>query len=390
MDTRARILLEKLLFAGQKHLAGVRSRSASLTDASLASYRKEKSLRAKEAFEDTMKAAQAEKAIDITWDRRPGYDGFIARIDLHDVKRLAKFLGKIPYEDILEDAKRNLSGFKGKYPVLLEVIDRWVLLKRVRALGPESVHDLLDAITVIERIQDTDKTTAVSLPIREMSARLFKNSKRIEALSGPLDVLLSGSIESEIRDSAAVWQELGLFREEQPVRLAGNVLVERERVIAYLDAPYAGFPADTIKRLVDIPDMILTIENQTTFHSEARKRCNERVLLVYTAGMPSPAWRAMYVRLLKGVPSNVPVYHWGDIDEGGFRIAARLAQDANTAGHTLRPWKMHPKDIPEDQKRKATVNTLDRIRYFAVSAGWQNLGEEIAAAGFTVEQEGLQ
>jgi hypothetical protein len=256
-------------------------------------------------------------------------------------------------------------------------------------LGPDSVQKWLDAARLIQYTRESSAQEAISVPIREMSSRLFKDSKRIEKLTGPLDVLLSDSVEAEIRKPDSVWQELGLFREEHPVRLAGNIRIERDRVTTHLDTPYIGLPADTIKCLIDVPSMVMTIENQTTFHSEARKRCNEPVLLLYTAGMPSPAWRAMYMRLLRGVPAEVPVFHWGDVDEGGFRIAARLAHDALSTGHTIRPWLMHPNDIPDDQRRKATTNTIERIRHFADAAGWSELGEAVAAAGFTVEQEGL-
>jgi hypothetical protein len=226
--------------------------------------------------------------------------------------------------------------------------------------------------------------------VREFSARLFKDSKRLEKLIGPLDILLSGSTEGEVRQEPSVLQELGLFREEHPVLVAGNVEIERERVTACLDRPYAGFPAATVRWLVSKPSLVMTIENLTTFHSEARRRCDENVLLIYTAGMPSPAWRAMYSRLLGGLPKDVPVYHWGDVDEGGFRIAMTLARDAMSAGHTLKPWKMHPDNLPDDMRRKASEHTLERIRHFASAAGWPELGETIAEAGFTVEQESLK
>ncbi len=44
-----------------------------------------------------------------------------------------------------------------------------------------------------------------------------------------------------------MWEELGLYREEHPVLLAGNVFIVRERVSACLDAPYTGLPAATIR-----------------------------------------------------------------------------------------------------------------------------------------------
>lgn len=390
MDILARSRLERLLSAGEKAVAGMRSRQAALTRSDLAEYRQFSSLQKKESFEATMRAARAEGAVDLVWEDGKAEKGFIERINLCDARRLATFLGVILAQDQVAKAQDQLLPLEPRFPVIKEVLQRWSELRKTRGLGPNSVPDWLAAARTIEFCRRDTAIQAISLPIREASARLFNDSKRIEKLTGPIDVLLANSTEAEIREPAAVWQELGLFREEHPVRLAGDVLVERERVTARLDTPYAGFPAMTVKRLASVPELLMTIENLTTFHSEARRRCNEQVLLIYTAGMPSPAWRAMYLRLLAELPAHVPVFHWGDIDEGGFRIAATLAQDALTVGHTIQPWSMHPEDVPTDLRRKATPHTLDRIRHFANAAGWVSLGEAVAVAGFTVEQEGLR
>ena len=389
MDTLARSCLERLLSAGEKAAAGKRSRQAALTGSHLAEYRKLTSLQKKESFEATMRAARAEGAVDLVWEDGKAEIGFIQRINLCDARRLAKFLGVMLAQDQVANANDQLLPLASRFPIIQEVLQRWAELRKTRGLGPNSAPDWLDAARTIDFCQRDTANQAISLPIREASARLFNDSKRIEKLTGPIDVLLANSTETEIREPAAVWQELGLFREEHPVRLAGDVLVERERVIARLDTPYVGLPANTVRRLGSVPELLMTIENLTTFHSEARRRCNDHVLLIYTAGMPSPAWRAMYIRLLAELPTEVPVFHWGDIDEGGFRIAATLAQDARIVGHTIQPWSMHPDDVPTDLRSNASPRTLDRIRHFANAAGWPALGEAVGVAGFTVEQEGL-
>lgn len=385
----AHVLLGKLLSAGEMSNAGRRSRQASLTESHLAEYRRLTSLPKKDAFEQTMRAARAEGAIELIWDGRQSDEGFIKRINLTDARKLAVFLGVQLTEDKVYEAKQALASFTNDYPVLQEVFNRWATLHKVRNLGPESHQDWIDAIRTIMACQNDASSQAISMPIREFSSKLFKDSKRIEKLIGPLDVLLSGSLGDEVRPESAVLQELGLFREEHPVRLAGNVTIERERITACLDKPYCGLPATTVLRLISKPSMVMTIENLTTFHSEARRRCEEEVLLIYTAGMPSPSWRAMYLRLLSSLPSDVPVHHWGDVDEGGFRIAATLAGEAKSAGHKLLPWKMHPDDVPANLRRQTTEHTLNRIRYFANAAGWHDLGDAVATAGFTVEQESL-
>jgi hypothetical protein len=388
MDAHARHLLEKLLRDGEKAGAGVRSRAAALTQSSLADYRKERSLQAKESFETTMQAARAQGAISLIWDEPQEGNGFIQRVGLVDPRALAEFLGHTLLADILAGARAQFAPYMERFPVLNDVLQRWTRLRTVRTMTPTSLQDWLDAVKVIDSARDVT-ADAISVPIREASYRVFKDSKRIEKLAGAVDVLLCGSVEALPREPAAVWEELGLFREEHPVLLAGNVIIRRERVTACLDVPYVGLPAATIHGLASVPRQLMTIENLTTFHSEAKRLCNEEVLLIYTSGMPSPAWRAMYARILKDVPEVVPIFHWGDVDEGGFRIAATLSREARLAGHTLQPWKMHPDEIPADVRRKATSYVLGRIQHFATAAGWSALGEAVAAAGFTVEQEGL-
>lgn len=389
MDLAAHILLDKLLIAGEKASVGRRSREAALTESTLAEYRAQRSLQAKESFETTMQDARAQGAVELVWDKGGAGVGFIQRVNLVDAGVLAVFLGRIPLAKQLAEARSRLNPFQARFLVLEDVLQQWSQLRTVRTMGPNSVQDWLDAIRAIDFAHNEAKSDVIAQPIREVSARLFNDSKRIEKLSAPIDVLLTNSVDSEIRRPAEIWEELGLFREEHPVRLAGKVVIERGRVTACLDAPYAGFPAAAILRLGSIPRLVMTIENQTTFHSEARRHCEEDVLLIYTAGMPSPAWRAMYIRLLTGLPIEVPVYHWSDIDEGGFRIAATLAQDARKIGRVILPWKMHPDDVPAERRRKASAYTLDKIKHFAAVAGWQDLGDAIAAAGFTVEQENL-
>lgn len=389
MDVLARTGLEKLLTAGERASAGLRILHPALTGTKLAEYRNLTSLQKKDAFEQTMRAARAEGAVELLWDGGRDGEGFIKRINLLDAKALARFLGLRLMKDQVAEARAHLQAHIEAYPVLEEVLERWLSLRKCRGLGPESHPDWIDAVRTIAGCRSASSAQPLSLPVREFSARLFKDSKRVEKLIGPLDILLSGNIEGDVRQESSVLQELGLVREEHPVLLAGDVVIERDRVRACLDRPYTGFPAATVRGLASNPSMVMTIENLTTFHSEARRRCDEHVLLIYTAGMPSPAWRAMYARLLDSLPKDVPVYHWGDVDEGGFRIAATLARDALSAGHTLKPWKMHPEDVPEDFRRTASAHTLERIRQCTSAAGWQELGEAIVKAGFTVEQESL-
>lgn len=385
----ARDLLAKLLDAGNKHAAGARARAPALTATHLKPYSELRSWQQKQECDETFLAARDAGAVTLHRDKLNPKDGLFERIDLEDVQVLARFLGRSSYADQLAQTVAELEQLKADFPVILEVIGRWNGMAKVRGLGPQDAGAWIDAAKAIRacaaRSQD-----AIAAPVREFSARLFQDSKRIETLTAQLDVLLSGSIEESPRVAAQVWQELGLFREEHPVLLAGHVHIVRDRSTGLVDAPYMGLPAATIQGVASKVTEVITVENKTTFHSEAKRRQDDLVLLIYTAGMPSPAWRAMYGRLLESLPPTTPIHHWGDVDEGGFRIASTIAVTARAVGFELRPYRMSPDEVPLNMRVKASARTLERIYHFACAAGWSELGRAIFEAEFIAEQEALE
>lgn len=113
-------------------------------------------------------------------------------------------------------------------------------------------------------------------------------------------------------------------------------------------------------------------------------------LLLWTAGMPSPAFRSLYARVLAGMPEDAAIYHWGDIDEGGYRIAAVLAESARTAGRVLQPWLMSPDGLslaaPLPPVPAGKVHAMQRQ---AQRAGWNSVAEALAATPILLEQEAI-
>jgi hypothetical protein len=387
MDRLAKKALVTLLRLADRHSAGVATRAAALTPRHLKEYSQLRSLQNKEGFEAVLKYAQDSGAVRLTWPAHQP-DGYIQRVELVDVEALARLLGQDSLTSRLAIAQGVLQGRVAAFPVLQNVLDQWASIKKVRNTSPDDAGDWLDACVAIESCRNAIAVGQLETAVRDASARVFRNSKRIEALIAPIDVLLSGNLEEAARSEAEILQELGLIREEQPARLAGNVVVRRERGAFALDRPYCGLAPSTVLGLSGAPSLVLSIENLTTFHVQARQRCDADELLLYTAGMPSPKWRQMYVRVLRGLPSGGRVAHWGDFDEGGFRIAAFLAGAAAEAGVALAPWCMHPDDIPLAQRRRATDRTVERMAYFAEKARWLELAAAIRNARFVSEQEG--
>lgn len=388
LDALARKSLETLLKRANRHAAGVSERAPALTSKDLREYHALRVLKQMEDFDAAMLYCQAEGAIQIHRPRHNSH-GQIERIGLVDGVRLASLLGLIPHAQRVEDARQILQEHLNDFPVLHNVIAKWGLMKQVRGSSPEDASSWVAACQVIKHCRGQVAIGVAEMPVRDVSARLFKDSKRVEALIPLLDALLCTSIEDQARPDTEVMQELGLYREEQPARLAGNVVIRRDRGKFPLDRPYCALPPTTVLGVGGAaPSRVLSIENLTTFHVTARKLTDTDTLVLYTAGMPSPAWRAMYVRLLSSVQSGLPVCHWGDVDEGGFRIAAHLSRAAAEAGHVLQPWLMRPSEVPAAQQRPASPAVVDRMVTYANAAGWSDLAKEIADTQIVAEQEG--
>lgn len=312
-------------------------------------------------------------------------DRRLQRLRLRDLAALAALLGLPLQADALRAAEAAFADHRATHPVLDEVLARWRSGRQVRGHGPEVAATLVDAIRAVDA-RRADPTRESLL--RRESVRLFGDSKRLEALTRWLDLLLTGETEPSGLEQTQIWSALGLRREPQPVLIAGRGDAVLDDGPLPLRRPYLGLPVDAVRTLNSTARYLLTIENLTSFHDAARALGDGDGLLLYTGGMPSPPWRAFYARVLHGLPASTHLYHWGDLDEGGFRIAAALSAVAADAGRSLHPWRMSPQDAPPDAATP-TAAALEKMIASARRAGWHALAAALQANPVSVEQEAM-
>jgi hypothetical protein len=170
--------------------------------------------------------------------------------------------------------------------------------------------------------------------------------------------------------------------------------VDLDGTVLPLVRPYLGLPMEALRGLVSDARYLLTIENLASFHDAAAHPDAAQGLLLYTGGMPSPAWRRACARIIAGLPATATLDHWGDIDEGGFRIAAVLAEVARGAGRTLQPWRMSMASLrqamDEGMNRQPTPATLAAMQHWARRAGWDEVAGDLARQPMQLEQERLE
>lgn len=310
-------------------------------------------------------------AVRVEWDPRAGERGQLRRVTMTSSMAAASLLGiDLPW-DLASAAIRDLKSVaKEGLPAIDHIVDGWRHGKAPGGVAADKANQFIDSMRVIDAAQRMGARDKDVL-LRRLSAHLFGDTKRIEALARQIAFLLGEADGSE----EDVFARLGLVKHPQPMLLSGwpSCGVRVGKGVVPLVRPYLGLRPDTIDGLQvgnETIRRVLTIENLASFNEAAQDAANPSdMLLIYVAGNPTPSLLAAYSRLLKSAKPST-VMHWGDIDFGGFRIAVRLADAAKTAGYQLDLWRMNPVESATDQRDKASKQKIDQIMAICKKYRW--------------------
>lgn len=283
-------------------------------------------------------AAEKAGAIEVKWARQGGEDRPVEMVRLRDLDKLAAVLGVQTAATEIALARNVLAPWQANRPRVGEILDRWGALKKVRGLTPSSADDFADALRVLDAAAACPDEDQI---VRVLSARLFGDSKRIEHLVRHIDVLTCEALLSSARHWDDVLSPLGLVKEPQPFLVAGAGALQLDGgQDCPVIRPFVGVSSKAVTGYRGSPAWVLTIENLTPFHLASQTAGAGQGLVIYTGGMPSPAWARAYRSILASLPFSVPAYHWGDVDVGGFRIAAQIRRHIDV-GRSYLPWLMN-------------------------------------------------
>lgn len=361
------------------------------TNSSLREYYRLERFADREEYHARLQIYSNAKAIKVDWDVGAGERGQLSRVTLLDPKAVVSIFGEeLPWEVASRAIARIAAVAKEGLPNVDHIIDAWRFGKAPGGVPAERANQLVDSMRIIDAAQRLSEGGQDVL-LRKLSARLFSDSKRIEALSRQLAFLLGEPAETEEDD---VFARLGLVKHPQPMLLSGppGCSIRIEGIAIPLAYPYLGFRPDTIKGLVASSDPIrrvLTIENLASFNEAADLEKNARdLLIVYLAGNPTPSFLAAYNRILSSVEPT-EILHWGDIDVGGFRIAARLADSIRSIGHSLKLWRMNPLEVASGQQKTVPEKKIEEASTICEKYGWNKEAEGLRSNPVFQEQEFL-
>ena len=341
-------------------------------------------------FRAELAAAERNGAICLVPAKRMAPPNDVKAVIVTDLDVLAARLGLDVRSTQVAKAHEGLSPYLGLFPVLEQVLERWRMGKTVRGKAPAgaAVLELLDAIKV--RLDRQGRVDEVLL--RRASSHLFGNSKRIEALGPWLDLLGQGSLLPSGLTRRDVLSSLGLHKEPQPFLIsATDAMASNGQIESRFFRPYHGLPMTAITgfHFDHAPTCVVTVENKSTFHEMAVLAEGTHACVIYSGGMPSSAWRQVYAKALASIEDGVPVYHFGDLDVGGFRIARVIAEVAASQGRSVRPWLMDPATIVQlgYELKPAKAAQVAAMHALSEQLGWHEVGASIVATPGLLEQE---
>lgn len=390
MSDVAHEALRRLLASAESaHARGGATRKVTLalTAASFPAYLQLPRAEDKQAVNMEFVAAERAGAVQVDWDPRAGERTHAVRLVLQDARALAEHLQVQPRWEEVKQARKQLEHLVASYPVLEEVLERWSKRQKVRGTMASDAADWADAARVVQYCREH---SGEDVPVRRASAHLFRNSKRIQDIWRYVEVLSTNELQPTQNDLEEVLASMGLVRFPPTFLLACDGHIRGTSGSVPVLGPYLGLPPAQVLELElsSESQVLLTVENLTTFHELAAVRPAGAVLL-YTAGMPARSWTAAYGRVLRSVPETCRCMHWGDIDAGGFRIAAHLARLCEGEERKLYLHSMVWRPLGGDAARTLQSSEVRQIAGICARWGWEIEGRAIAGATYAIEQEEL-
>ena len=322
----------------------------------------------------------------------------IQYIELINADMLADELGYIRLEKRVSSAyalvESSLTKSSSFEQLRFSLLEKWNLTGTYEGVSIEDPIVLIDAIKAADEIIAMQSGMAGEIDERHFSNRVFLDSKRLKSIRGKVAKILKltqPDIPSELSPEE-VLQLFGVVPLKHPVCVSGPVSIEaiNGKTVTADFPPCIGVWADSVKQLhLESPvTVITTIENQATFMRYVVQEKQPDELVIYTAGIPSPALLKFYYLVINMAP-HVTLRHWGDIDVGGFIILNILEKNA---GKVVEAYRMSP-DSYLKKTSKTLLSELEKrqLNKMSVTVSPENKNIVIKAAevGKKFEQEGF-
>jgi len=357
-------------------------------------YRKVCGPAAQDDFHRSLQDAERDGCIKLEKNRFGHFTGEFARVRLVNAGKLYKFLCRAPAavgakaaQETIEAAIPEILIEPFLQTLLKDAITSWAVNKSFMGLRPAGIQTF---ITVLRLAHGIINLSGSDIDHRTFSRRTVKNSKALERLEGRVtEVLkrwkpsLEGNEPREVLEAFGIVRRAHLLVVKGPVSLELNELSLQGTGELFVGLPWTSVQHATLKKRIEY---IITIENPTSFWRYCGE-INGCYLALLTDGFPARDVLSGMVHLVRIARSNreIPIFHWGDIDAGGIRIAAHLeyASKSPLALHEMTP-ELAIKFGSPLQSRKGLDRLRTRTGDIGELARWLSTSD-----GMALEQEEL-
>ena len=229
--------------------------------------------------------------------------------------------------------------------------------------------------------------------LRELSVKLYNDSKRLEALEKKIKkIIIDFSEEKEEYMSVEdLFSEFNILKNPSFITIKGVGAFSIRGNTVNLEAFTNGIGISSLdlNELQFIPcdkvSKIITIENLTSFN-----RFNaEEAIIIYLGGYHNEARRNLLKSLYKIYNNLSEFYHFGNIDVGGLRILNHLR---TKTGIDIKPLMMNKETLITNQKycKSLTNNDIKALKDMLESSMYMefyDLIQYMLSEGIKLEQE---
>lgn len=317
-------------------------------------------------FHRVLNDAEREGAVRLESGRLGRFTGELARVRLVDAPRLYAFLVRSPAKSVAEAADAYVGREAGEVltdpffeTIKSEAAEAWATNRSFLGFTAADVDDFVVVIRLAHAIVHLNGR---DIDHRTFSRRVVKNSKALERWEGRVTQLLRRH-DPELQDYEArdVLEAKGVVRRPHLLHVRGPLQVGTEIRIENPGRSFIGLAWAEIQSacLLKPVDYVITIENPTSFwrHCAEVDGC---YLALLSDGFPARdvlSGMRHFVRTAQAMRAT-PIYHWGDIDAGGLRIAAHLEDAFETP---LRLHQMNPTVANENGTSLGSRKGLQRL-----------------------------
>lgn len=219
----------------------------------------------------------------------------------------------------------------------------------------EGVHaDYEDLLKLTAAVLENEE----EIFIRNLSIKLFRNSKRVEQLQSKLQSLLYQYGEFEEKES--VLEECGIVHTPTYVMLKGNGRITIGNQMIDLSQIKGDIALSTasikeLKWVEVLGKRVVTVENLTSFHDYSKGKD----FVIYLGGFHNRIKRE-FIEFLYAHNPEKEYCHFGDIDAGGFYILEHLKKKTGIPFTTLHMDKATLLQY-KSQTNPLTINDRKRL-----------------------------